>query len=52
VGRDILLDAVPVDAGGARTNVAINLSPHIMAILVSNLDPALALCLLHEVHAT
>jgi hypothetical protein len=29
VGRDVLLDAVPVDAGGARMNVGINLSPHI-----------------------
>jgi hypothetical protein len=34
VGHDLLLDAVSLDAYGARMNVAINLPPHIRAILV------------------
>jgi hypothetical protein len=39
VGRDLLLDAVPFDTNGARMNVAINLPPHMMAILVNKLKP-------------
>lgn len=51
-GSGLLVDAVPFDADEARMNVAINLPPHMMAILVSNSEPALAPCLLHEVYAT
>jgi hypothetical protein len=41
VGHDLLLDAVSLDAYGARMNVAINLPPHIRAILVVTRAPPL-----------